>query len=256
MTGPGHPVLLRTEGLRKAFGEVCAVDGVDLDLKEGVLTAVIGPNGAGKTTFINLLSGNLVPDAGHIFFRGEEITRLPAHRRVHLGLGRSFQITNVFPQLTVCQNVQIPLLSHLGIAWRFWEGVGTDEEIHRRTEMILAETGLEEKANLPASILSHGDQRLLEVGIALAAEPRLILLDEPTAGMNPAERARILKLIADLGAARRTTFMLVEHDMDVVFSLAQEIVVLHQGQVLARGAPSAIREDARVREIYLGEEVA
>ena len=242
--------------MHKSFGEVRAVDGVDLELKEGVLTAIIGPNGAGKTTFINLLSGNFLPDAGRIFFQGEEITRLPVHQRVRRGLGRSFQITNVFPQLAVHQNVQIPLLSHLGAAWRFWRAVDVNGEIRRRTEMILAETGLEEKANLPAATLSHGDQRLLEVGIALAAEPRLILLDEPTAGMNPAERARILKLISDLSAAGRTTFVLVEHDMDVVFSLAHEIVVLHQGRILARGTPSAIRGDARVREIYLGGEVA
>ena len=256
MTGPARPELLRTEGLHKSFGEVRAVDGVDLELKEGVLTAIIGPNGAGKTTFINLLSGNFLPDAGRIFFQGEEITRLPVHQRVRRGLGRSFQITNVFPQLAVHQNVQIPLLSHLGTAWRFWGAVDVNGEIRRKTELILAETGLEEKTNLPASTLSHGDQRLLEVGIALAAEPRLILLDEPTAGMNPVERARILKLIADLSAARRTTFVLVEHDMDVVFSLAQEIVVLHQGQILARGTPSVIREDARVRDIYLGGGVA
>jgi len=256
LTGAGHPDLLRTEGLRKHFGEVRAVDGVDLDLKEGVLTAVIGPNGAGKTTFINLLSGNLFPDAGRIFFLGEEITRLPVHLRVRRGLGRSFQITNVFPQLTVSRNIQLPLLSCLGTAWRFWKAVDASEEIHRRTEMILAEAGLEEKAHLPACILSHGDQRLLEVGIALAAKPRLILLDEPTAGMNPAERSRILKLIAGLSAARRTTFVLIEHDMDVVFSLAQQIVVLHQGRILARGTPSVIREDARVRDIYLGGEIA
>jgi branched-chain amino acid transport system ATP-binding protein len=253
---PGHPDLLRTEGLCKSFGEVRAVDGVDLELKEGALTAVIGPNGAGKTTFINLLSGNLLPDAGRIFFQGEEITRLPVHQRVRRGLGRSFQITNVFPQLEVYRNIQLPLLSHIKSAWRFWKKVDAVGGLSQRMEMVLAEIGLEEKAHLPACVLSHGDQRLLEVGIALAAEPRLILLDEPTAGMNPIERVRVLRLISDLSTARRTTFVLIEHDMDVVFSLADEIVVLHQGQILARGTPSAIREDARVRDVYLGGEIA
>ncbi|MFQ5896102.1 MAG: ABC transporter ATP-binding protein [Nitrospinota bacterium] len=256
MSDGGPPELLRTEGLRKSFGEVHAVDAVDLHLGEGVLTAIIGPNGAGKTTLVNLLTGNMPADAGRIYFRGEEISALPVHERVRRGLGRSFQITNVFPLLSVHQNIQIPLLAHLRRGWSFWRKVDAVPEVAPRAESILADIGLLEKADLWAGVLSHGDQRLLEIGIALAAEPRLLFLDEPTAGMNPLERSRVLAQIAELSAARRTTFVIIEHDMDVVFSLAEEIVVLHRGRVLARGAPAAIRGEPQVRDVYLGEELA
>jgi branched-chain amino acid transport system ATP-binding protein len=256
MSEAGPSELLRTEGLRKSFGVVHAVDGVDLRLDEGVLTAVIGPNGAGKTTLVNLLSGNTGLDAGHIYFRGEEVGRLPVHARVRRGLGRSFQITNVFPQLSVYQNIQIPLLVHLRHGWRYWRWVGALGDVAERVHDLLAAIGLENQAGLPAGTLSHGDQRLLEIGIALAAEPRLLLLDEPTAGMNPIERSRVLDLISRLNAARQTTFVIIEHDMDVVFSLADEVIVLHRGQILARGAPAAIRESPQVREVYLGGELA
>ena len=244
--------ILATEGLRKSFGVVHAVDNINLALNEGVITAIIGPNGAGKTTFINLLSGNMAADAGHIRFRGADVTRLPAFERVRLGLGRSFQITNVFPSLTVFENVQVPVLRHLGYGWSLWRRVGSAADARRRVEDVLAAIGLADKAALPARFLSHGDQRLLEVGIALAAEPKLLLLDEPTAGMNPIERGRILEMIAALNAARRATFVIIEHDMDVVFQLAGEIVVLNRGQILAQGSPAAIRDDARVADIYLG----
>ncbi len=256
MSGDGASWLLRTEALRKSFGEVHAVDDVGLRFEEGVLTAIIGPNGAGKTTLINLLSGNTAADSGRIFFLGEDVTRLSVHERVRRGLGRSFQITNVFPQLSVYQNVQIPLLVRLEEAWKFLRRAEAVPEASRRASQILRDVGLHEDARTPAAYLSHGDQRLLEIGIAMAAEPRLLLLDEPTAGMNPLERTRVLKLLSDLSVARRTTFVIIEHDMDVVFSLAEEVVVLHQGRILAQGPPSAIREDERVRDVYLGGELA
>ncbi|MEK6709588.1 MAG: ABC transporter ATP-binding protein [Nitrospinota bacterium] len=256
MSGPATLGFLRTEGLRKSFGEVHAVDGVDLGFQEGVLTAIIGPNGAGKTTFVNLLSGSIAPDTGRIVFQEEDITHLPVHERVRRGLGRSFQITSIFPQLTVRQNVQIPLLGSLRSGWRFWRRLESMTELARRSDRLLADIGLQDEEKVPAGYLSHGDQRLLEIGVALAAGPRLLLLDEPTAGMNPAERRRVLELIAGLHAARRTTFVIIEHDMDVVFALAEEVVVLHQGRLLAKGKPDVIRENPQVREVYLGVELA
>jgi branched-chain amino acid transport system ATP-binding protein len=247
--------LLRTEKLTKWFGVVSAADGVDLRFEEGVLTSVIGPNGAGKTTLINLLTGNLRPDAGRIFFRDEDITAMPTHKRVARGICRSFQVMNIFPRLSVLENIQIPVVALLNRGMGFLRPVTRYADVLEKAEVILREIGLTERRDHLASSLSHGDQRLLEIGLAMAPEPRLLFLDEPTAGMNPVERVRILENIRRLSAGKETTFVIVEHDMDIVFTLSDRIVVLHRGAVIADGTPVEIRENREVREIYLGEEI-
>jgi branched-chain amino acid transport system ATP-binding protein len=247
--------LLRSEGLRKRFGELAAVDGVDLTLPAGRLTAIIGPNGAGKTTLINLVTGALAPDSGAIYFKGEPITRLPTHRRVAKGLSRSFQIMNIFGRLSTLQNVLLPVLARLGRTLAPFGSLGRETAALAEAEQILKETGLWEQREVQASALSHGDQRLLELGIAIASAPELCFLDEPSSGLTPIERATVLELIRKLSVQRRTTFAIVEHDMDVVFSLSDWIVVMNRGRVLAEGPPARIRDDREVREVYLGEEL-
>ncbi len=246
-------VLLRTSGLRKRFGELRAVDNVSLELHEGILTAIIGPNGAGKTTLINLLSGALTPDEGRIEFLGEEITHLPAHLRVRRGLVRSFQIMNIFPRLSVEENVLVPVLMRLRRDRHVWGPVSRCSDALAEVERVLQAVGLWEMRNHPAGALSHGDKRRLELGIAIASRPVLCLLDEPCSGTNPVERRGVLALVQKLAREGQTTFVIVEHDMDVVFSLAQRIVVMSRGQILADGTPSEIRDNADVRAIYLGE---
>ncbi len=247
--------LLRAEGLRKRFGELTAIDGVDLALPKGRLTAIIGPNGAGKTTLINLLTGAFPPDAGRAWFKGEEITRLPTHQRIRRGLSRSFQVINIFARLSVLQNVLVPVLARRGRSRAAFGGWERETEAVAEAEALLREIGLWEARHAPAGVLSHGDQRLLELGIAVAPRPELSFLDEPASGLTPVERGVVLDLVRRLAVERQTTFTVVEHDMDVVFALADWIVVLHRGQVLAEGPPAAIRENREVREIYLGEEV-
>jgi len=249
------PPLLETEGLRKTFGHLAAVDSVSLTLDPGVLTAIIGPNGAGKTTLINLLTGLLAPDTGSIRFKAEDISRLPAHARVRRGLSRSFQIMNVFPSLTVEENILLPSLARRGRNHRAFARLEGEREAFADAAEILREIGIWEQRRVPVRALSHGDQRRLELGIAVATRPELCFLDEPSSGMNPIERQAVLGLIRKLSAERRTTFVIVEHDMDVVFSLSQRIVVMNRGQVLADGTPAEIRENRAVRETYLGTEV-
>jgi branched-chain amino acid transport system ATP-binding protein len=245
--------LLRVEGLKKYFGEIHAVDGIDLRFEEGVFTSIIGPNGAGKTSFINLLTGRFFPDSGKIFFKGENITRFPIHRRVKRGIGRSFQITNILPRLTVFENVAIPTLSRMNKSLNLFSRFKHLTSVRKSVEDTLQMIGLLEKARLPAAALSHGDQRLLEIGMAMASHPTLLILDEPTAGMNPVERIHILKNIKRLSVEQKTTFLIVEHDMDVVFSLSDRIIVLHRGKVLVDGRPEEIKGDSLVREVYLGD---
>lgn len=248
--------LLEIRRLNKSFGRVVAAHHIDLTLEAGVITSVIGPNGAGKSTLINLLSGSLRPDSGQILFQGKDITRLPIHRRIRMGLCRSFQVVNVFPNLTVFENIQIPVLAMRGRAHRFFRSVAGESDIQKEVAGILDRVGLLGERHTPASALSHGDQRLLEVGIALAAGPKLLFLDEPTAGMNPVERTKILENIRTLAREGSTTFVIVEHDMDIVFALSERVIVLHYGVVIGDGTTEEIRNNPKVREVYLGEEVA
>lgn len=249
------PEILETRDLKKSFGEIHAVDRVSLKIQERLLTSLIGPNGAGKTTLIGLLTGRLKPDFGRIFFRGEEITKLPVHKRVRRGLATSFQIVNIFPGLTVFQNLKIPVLVRLGKGASLLPQVERMDDVRQEVERLLKDVGLLDKGHLPARFLSHGHQRLLEIALALATEPTLLFLDEPTAGLNLSERLRLMEQIKQLASEKKTTFVIVEHDMDLVFSLSDRIVVMHRGQVFAEGSPEEIKENRGVREIYLGEEL-
>jgi branched-chain amino acid transport system ATP-binding protein len=247
--------LLRTEKLRKYFGVVSAADNVNLRIEEGVLTSIIGPNGAGKTTLINLLTGNIFPDSGKVFFYDEEITHLPIHKRVKKGICRSFQIMNIFSKLSVFENLQIPTFSLVNRNLSFFKPVRSHEDVNERVEKLLAELGMMSKKDVVAGTLSHGDQRLLEIGLAMASEPKLLFLDEPTAGMNPVERIKVLENIRRLSQEKQSTFVIVEHDMDIVFSLSDRIIVLHRGQILADGKPEEIKQNEDVKKVYLGEEI-
>lgn len=245
--------LLHAQGLVKRFGEFTAVNEVTMTVRSDIITSIIGPNGAGKTTLINVLTGSLPCDEGRVTLDGEDITHLPVHERVRKGISRSFQITNIFPHLTVLQNLQVPVLARLNQAGRPFARprVSTATEV----ETLLKDIGLWEVRNALAGELSHGDQRLLEIGMAIASRPRLCFLDEPCSGMNPVERGQVQDLIRRLARERETTFVIVEHDMDVVFALSNLVIVMHQGSILTQGEPEAIHEHAGVREIYLGEEV-
>ncbi|HEX2826953.1 MAG TPA: ABC transporter ATP-binding protein [Burkholderiales bacterium] len=248
--------LLAVNTVTKRFGNFTAVDGLTVSLPEGRLTAIIGPNGAGKTTAINLVTGALMPDSGEVRFKGEAITRLAVHDRIRKGVSRSFQIINVFARLTVLQNILLPVLARRGctrVSLHRWE---RETEGIAEARGILAEIGLHEVEDTPAGVLSHGDQRLLELGIAIAPRPELCFLDEPSSGLTSVERQTVLALVRRLSVERRTTFVIVEHDMDAVFSLAEWIVVLDRGRLLAEGTPDEIRANTAVREVYLGEEAA
>jgi len=247
--------IIRTENLGKYFGKMAAVHEVTLTLQEGLFTSVIGPNGAGKTTLINLLSGYLLPDRGKILFQGNEITRLGPDKRVRMGISRSFQVMNIFPRMTVFQNILLPVLSRLDKTSSAFSSLLSQKEAVGEAEKILGEVWLKEEKDFPAGELSHGDQRLLELGIAVASNPQICFLDEPSSGMNPIERIKVLELVKKLAAERKTTFIIVEHDMDIVFSLSDWIVVMNRGEILAEGRPDEIRANREVREIYLGEEI-
>ncbi len=245
--------LLEASGLTKSFADFTAIAGVDLVLPAGGITAVIGPNGAGKTTLINLLTGKLLPDQGRITFAGSDVTRFPASARVRAGMARTFQVTNVFPLLTVEENVAVPVLARAGRSLDPLRRIDSMQDVRATAQRLLAAVGLGGRSADVAAALSHGDRRLLELALALACEPRLLLLDEPTAGIASGERDRVLEQIRSLAAPQPLTIALVEHDMEVVFGLASRVVVLHQGKVLADGTPQQIRDDRRVREIYLGD---
>ena len=245
-------VLLAVEGLSKRFGGIVAADAITLDVNDGELHAVIGPNGAGKTTLISQLSGELSPDAGIIRFAGSDIISLPAYRRSRLGLARSFQITSLFPEFTALDNVALAVQAHVGHSFRFWRDARRDESLRAPARATIARFGLAGRADVPVSQLSHGERRQLEIAIALATKPRLLLLDEPMAGVGPEESAN---MIATLRALKRElTILLIEHDMDAVFALADRITVLVYGRVIASGAPEAIRADPHVRRAYLGDQ--
>ena len=244
--------LLTVEKLSKTFGALRASDGIDFDVAEGETHAVIGPNGAGKTTFIGQLAGNLRPDSGTVRFAGADITAFPAPRRARLGLARSFQITSVYPDFSVLQNVALAIQAHAGHSFRFWRDARSDPALIEPAKKILNDLGLAERSQVLAGNLAHGEQRQLEVAIALATAPRLLLLDEPMAGMGIEESRRMIALLASL--KRRHTIILVEHDMDAVFRLADRISVLVYGRLIASGTPEKIRANEEVRRAYLGME--
>jgi branched-chain amino acid transport system ATP-binding protein len=244
--------LLLVRGLRKRFGGLVATDGVELDVAEGETLAVIGPNGAGKTTLIAQLGGELAPDAGSIRFGGEDVTALPAAARSRRGLARSFQITSIFREFTALDNVALAVQAHTGHSFHFWRPARQEWALREPARAVLEAVGLGERADVVAGTLAHGEQRQLELAMALATRPRALLLDEPVAGMGPDESQRMVSLLRTLRG--RHTIVLVEHDMDVVFALADRISVMVYGRVIATGVPEAIRTNAEVRRAYLGEE--
>ncbi len=247
-------MLLQIRGLAKRFGGLVATDALDLDIAAGEIHAIIGPNGAGKTTLISQLSGALRPDSGTIRLRGVDITRQSAHERVCLGIARSFQMTNLFRTLSAVDNVALAVQAGDGSSFRFWRPVGTERFLVPHALELLTRVGLQQRADIVAGMLAHGEQRQLEIALALATRPTLLLLDEPMAGMGPDESARMVDLIASLRGD--VTIVLVEHDMDAVFRLADRISVLVYGRLLASGTAETIRANDDVRRAYLGSEVA
>ena len=244
--------LLSTEALTKRFGGLVATDDLSLDVAPGEIHAIIGPNGAGKTTLIAQLSGALAPDSGRILFDGEDITALTPPQRCQRGLARSFQVTSILPDFTALQNVALAAQARAGHSFRFWADADLDDALNATAAGCLQQVGLEGRENVLAANLSHGEQRQLEIAMALATGPRLLLLDEPMAGMGVEESARMVELLKSL--RERHTIVLIEHDMNAVFALADRITVLVYGRAIASGTPERIREDAAVREAYLGEE--
>jgi branched-chain amino acid transport system ATP-binding protein len=246
--------LLRVDSLAKRFGGIVATDDLDFGVAEGELHAVIGPNGAGKTTLIAQLSGQLSPDSGRIHFAGNDITAVPMYARSALGLARSFQITSLFLDLSVLDNVALAVQAHAGHSFRFWRDARREAELRDPARVALTRVGLSGRADLPASALSHGEHRQLELAMALASSPRMLLLDEPMAGLGPEESARMVTMLRAL--KKELTILLVEHDMEAVFALADRITVLVYGRVIATGKPEDIRSNAQVRDAYLGEQEA
>ena len=246
--------LLRIEGLTKRFGGVVASDNVLLDVASHELHAVIGPNGAGKTTLIGQVAGEIVPDAGRIQFEGHDITALPVHDRSLLGLARSFQITSLFPNFTALENVALAVQAHAGHSFRFWRPARAEAALRQPARAALDRVGLGARADAIVARMSHGEHRQLELAMALATGPRMLLLDEPMAGLGPDESSRMVKILNEL--KRDLTILLIEHDMAAVFALADRITVLVYGRVVASGAPAEIRANAEVRQAYLGEQEA
>jgi branched-chain amino acid transport system ATP-binding protein len=242
--------LLAIDGLSKRFGGVIASDEITLSVPAGELHAIIGPNGAGKTTLIGELTGEIAPDDGRIRFDGRDITALPTWRRSALGLARSFQITSLFADFTALDNVALAVQAHSGHSFRFWRAARGDAALREPARAVLARVGLAERADVLVARLSHGEHRQLEIAMALATSPRMLLLDEPMAGMGPEESARMVAMLRAL--KRDHTILLIEHDMEAVFALADRITVLVYGRVIASGPPAAIRANEDVRKAYLG----
>lgn len=245
---------LQLSGLRKSFGQMDIIRGVDLTVIEGERHAIIGPNGAGKSTLFHLVSGHLQPSAGSIRLRGDEIAGLAPQLINRRGLSRSFQVTNIFPRLSVWENVRCATLWALGYRYSFWRDVDRLEDANSRTEEILAEIDLLDRWRTPAGVLTYGEQRALEIGLTIAGDADVLLLDEPTAGMSHAETERVVKLIRKVSENR--TLLMIEHDMHVVFDLADRISVLVYGEVIASDTPARIKANAAVQQAYLGTEAA
>ena len=249
----GESVILSIKDLYKSFGGVAATNGLTLDVLEREVHAVIGPNGAGKTTLVSQVTGVVLPDAGQVVFRDRDITRMPAYRRPHLGMARSFQITSIIHDMTVLENVVLAVQAKAGHSYRFWEPAIADDQLTEPAMRALTRVGLEAEAMQIAGPLSHGEHRQLELAMVLATDPELVFLDEPTAGMGREDSTRMVSMLESLKGSR--TIILVEHDMDAVFALADRITVMVEGRAIATGTPDVIRADRSVREAYLGEDM-
>lgn len=247
--------ILEIQDLRKSFGGVNAVSGMNLTVQAKETLAIIGPNGAGKTTFYNMLSGRMRPTSGRILLEGQDITGLPPHKISRLGVSRSFQINNIFTDFTVRENVEVALTALHGQSKRWYNLAKNNRSIQQEAEKILERLALAELSNQRAGTISYGDKRLLEIAVVLATSPRIVLLDEPTAGMTPEETKKVIGLIQGLASTGEYTFLITEHDMNVVFSVADRIMVMHRGQPLVIGAPEEVRQNREVRVAYLGEDV-
>jgi len=252
--GPDQPmdIIFETQDLRKEFGALVAVNDVSMKVRKGSLHAIIGPNGAGKTTFFNLLSGNIEPTSGRVIFKGKDITHQPVHRTIHFGIGRSFQITNIFPNLTVFENIRLASQALGRDNFTFWKSANSLKKYQERTWEVIEKVGLMNRALTLARTLPHGDQRKLELGMILAPDPEVLLLDEPTAGMASEQVPELIALIQNIQEAGSKTVMLVEHNMNVVMSVSDTITVMHQGSVLAEGTPAEIAANKEVQTAYLG----
>ncbi|PYM78136.1 MAG: ABC transporter ATP-binding protein [Candidatus Rokuibacteriota bacterium] len=244
--------VLEVRALSKRFGGLLASDRIDLDVASGETHAIIGPNGAGKTTLIGQLAGDLRPDAGAIRFMSRDVTRLDAPSRSRLGLARSFQITSIFPELSALDNAALAVQAHCGSSFRFWRPARDERALREPAQLALESVGLGERGGIAAANLAHGEQRQLEIAMALATQPRLLLLDEPVAGMGLEESQRMVRFLATIKG--RITIVLVEHDMDAVFTLADRISVMVYGRIIATGTPAQVRANEQVRRAYLGED--
>ena len=242
--------MLRVEEIHKSFGDFKAVNSANLTVEKGELVAVIGPNGAGKTTLFNLITGQLKPDKGNVTFNNEDISKLPPYEICRKGIARSFQIANIFPRLTVFRNVQVSVLSQQGKSTKLFHPA--QKLAIEKTNSILESVGLSDKTGNTAGSLAHGDQRALEIAIALGNKPELLILDEPTAGMSPEETSATMELIKQLAGSHGLTILFCEHDMEVVFNVAQSIMVMHQGLTIMQGRPDEVRNSSQVQECYLG----
>ena len=245
--------VLRVEHLRKSFGGLVVTDDVTLDLRTGELHALIGPNGAGKSTLINQMTGQLPSDAGRIFFGGRDVTRLPVHARAALGFARSFQLTSILPDFSVLENVALAVQARSGTSFRFFGHAAAEAGLNKAASEAIGEVGLTERAGVLAGHLSHGEKRALEIAMALAGEPKLLLLDEPMAGTGLEETAQLVAILRRLKG--RFPMLLVEHDMTAVFALADRISVLVYGRIIAQGTPDEVRRDGAVVAAYLGDEL-
>jgi branched-chain amino acid transport system ATP-binding protein len=243
-------IILRTTGVGKTFGRFVALNNISADFAKGAITSIIGPNGAGKSTYFNLLSGALPPSTGRVEFEGRDVTGMPQHRFAHMGIAKSFQITNVFPQLTTRENVRVGLQA-LVSRYDMWRPRARLHELTEQADELLALVGLGDSRERVARTLAHGEQRALEIGMALASRPRLLLLDEPTAGMSPEETRTMMDLIVRLASER--TVILVEHKMKLVLGISDRILVLHHGELLAEGTPAEVRKNEAVKRVYLGQ---